>query len=44
MIFHVDNVVYSHVNPKVNYKFKELMNLNYVKHGELKPNRGKLHE
>ena len=44
MIFHVEDVIYSHVNPKVNYKFNEWMNLNYDKHGEVKANREKVHE
>ena len=34
----------SHVNPKVNDKFKECMNHNYGKNGEAKVNRGKVHE
>ena len=41
LIFHVDDVMYSHVKPKVNYKIKEWMNRNYGKHGEVKANRGK---
>ena len=32
----------SHVNPKVNDKFKEWMIRNYGKYGEFKANRGKL--
>ena len=32
-----------HVNPKVNDKFKKWMNHNYGKHGEVKENRGKVH-
>ena len=32
-----------HVKPKVSDKFKEWMNRNYVKHGEVKANRGKMH-
>ena len=44
VILHVDDVIYSNVNPKVNDKFKEWMNLNYGKHGEVKSNRGKVHE
>ena len=42
--FHMDNIVSSHVNPKVNDKFKEWMNRIYVKHGEGKSNRKKLHK
>ena len=36
VIFHVDYVMQSHVNPKVNDKFKKQMNRNYGKHGEVK--------
>ena len=34
----------SHVNTKVDDKFKEWMKYNYVNHGEMKANRGKVHE
>ena len=34
----------SHVNTKVNDKFKERMICNYGNHGEVKSNRGKIHE
>ena len=34
----VDNVMSSHVKPKVNDNFKEWINRNYSKHGELKEN------
>ena len=44
LIFHVDGVMYSHVNPKVDDKFKEWMNRNYGNHGEVKANIGKVHE
>ena len=44
MIFRVDDAMSSHMNPKVNDKFKERINSNYVKHGEVKANRGKVHE
>ena len=43
VIFHVYNIMYSHVNPKVNDKFKVWININYVKHGEMNAKRGKLH-
>ena len=33
--FHVDGVMYSNVNPKVNDNFKECMNCNDGKHGEV---------
>ena len=36
--------MYSHVNPKVNDKFKERMNRNYVKQGEVKANIGKVNK
>ena len=41
--FHVDDVMSSHVNPMVNYKFKEWMKSNYGNHGEVKANRVKVH-
>ena len=43
-IFHVEDVMPSHVNHKVNDKFKESMNHNYNKHSEVKCTRSKLHE
>ena len=43
VIFHVGDIIYSHGNPKVNYKFKELMNCNYGNHGEVGSNREKVH-
>ena len=42
--FHAEDFMSSHVNPKVNYKFKEWMNRNDGNHGEVKSNRGKLHK
>ena len=44
VILHVDNVMYSHVSPKFNNKFKEWMYRNNGKHGEVKANREKAHE
>ena len=44
MRLHVDNVMSSHVKPKVNDNFKEWINRNYSKHGELKANWGKVHK
>ena len=44
VIFHVDYVMYSHVNPKFIGKLKECMNLNYGKNGEVKAEGGKFHE
>ena len=44
MIFHVDDFITSHVNPKVNDNFKQWTNHNYGKHGEVNANRGKVHE
>ena len=38
------DVMSSHVNPKVNNRFKERMKLNDGKHGEVKNNRGKVQE
>ena len=43
VILHVDYFMSSHVNPKVNNSFKEYINCNYGKHGEVNSNRGKLH-
>ena len=40
----MDDVISSHVKYKVNYKFKEYIIGNYVKHGEVKANRGKVHK
>ena len=42
VIFHEDDAMSSHVNPKVNDKFKLCMNRNYGKHNEVKTNRGKV--
>ena len=42
--FHVYNVMYSHVNLEVNNNFKEWINPNYGKHGEVNANIGKLYE
>ena len=44
MVLYVEDSMFSHVNPKVNDKFKEWMNPNYGKHGEVKSNRVKMHE
>ena len=42
--FHVDDLMSSHVNRKVNDKFAEWLNRNYGSHGEVKANRGKIHD
>ena len=42
--FHADNIISSHVNPKVNDNFKEWMNQNHGKNDEVKTNIGKVHE
>ena len=44
MRLHVDDFIYSHVNPKVTNKIKEWMNCNYARYGEVKSNIGKVHE
>ena len=44
MVLYVEDSMFSHVNPKVNDKFKEWMNPNYGKHVEVKSNRVKMHE
>ena len=43
VILHVDDIISSHVNSKVDAKFKEYINSNYAKHGEVKVNREKVH-
>ena len=42
VVFHVEDAVSIHVNPKINDKFKEYMKRSYGKHGEVKGNRGKV--
>ena len=42
--FHVDDFMYSNMNPKVNDMFNKGMNRNYGNHGEVKYNRGNVHE
>ena len=42
--FHVDDVMSSHVNKKVNDKFLVWLNKKYGKHGEVKATRGKMHD
>ena len=44
VILYVDYVMFSHIKPKANYKLKECINYNYSNNGEVKANRGKLHE
>ena len=36
--------MYIHMNPKVDDKFKELMNCNYGNNGKVKSNIGKVHK
>ena len=38
VLFHVDNVMSSHVKHKVDDRFKEWVSLNYLKHGEVNYN------
>ena len=40
----MDDVMSRHVNPKVDDKFKDLMNRNYENNGKVKSNRRKVHE
>ena len=40
----MDDVIYIHVDHKFNDEFNEWMIINYGKHGEVKANRGKVHE
>ena len=42
VIFHVENIISNNVIPKFNDKFKEWMNCNYGKHGEVKSNSWKV--
>ena len=42
--FHVDDLMSSHVNPKVNDKFLKWLNWKYGAHGEVKATRGKVHD
>ncbi len=44
VVFHVDDLKSSHVNPKVNNKFLSWLNKKYGAHGEVKATRGKVHE
>ena len=41
--FHFDNLMSSHVNEKVNDNFLLWLNKKYGSHGEVKANRGKVH-
>ena len=41
---HMNNCMSSHVSPKVNDKFKDLMNSNYDNNGKVNSNRGKVHK
>ena len=43
VILHIENIMSSHVNPKVDDRSKEFMNHDYGNNGEVKANRGKLH-
>ena len=40
---HVEDIMCSHMKPKVNDKFKEWMKRNYDKHGEVKANTGRVY-
>ena len=42
--FHVDDLMASHVDPKVNDKFLKWLNRMYGKYGEVKATRGKIHD
>ena len=44
VIFHADDVMPSHMKPKVDDKFSKWMNRNYGKHDKVKANRGKVNE
>jgi hypothetical protein len=42
--FHVDDLISSHIDPKVNDNFLSWLNHKYGKHGEVKATRGKVHD
>ena len=42
--FHVDDVMSSHINPKVNDNFDEWLQAKYGEHGKVKAHRGKVHD
>ena len=42
--FHVDDLMSSHVDPKVNDKFLKWLNVLYGEHGEVKATRGSTHD
>jgi hypothetical protein len=42
--FHVDDLMSSHIDPKVNDKFLVWLNDMYGKHGEVKATRGRIHD
>ena len=42
--FHVDDVMSSHINPKVNDNFDKWLQAKYGEHGKVKAHRGKVHD
>ena len=42
--FHVDDVMSSHINPKVNDDFDEWLQAKYGEHGKVKAHKGKVHD
>ena len=42
--FHVDDLMLSHINPKINDEFGKWLQLKYGKHNEVKAHHGKLHD
>ena len=42
--FHVDNLISSYVDPRVNDDFYEWLNATYGEHGEVTQKRGKVHD
>ena len=42
--FHVDDLMSSHVDSKINDKFHQWLNKKYGKFGEVKVTRGKIHD
>lgn len=44
ILFHVDDLKSSHVDPKVNDKFAKWLEMKYGEHGKVKIHRGKVHD
>jgi hypothetical protein len=44
ILFHVDDLKSSHIDPKINDQFEEWLQDNYGQHGKVVTHRGKIHE